>query len=239
MEPKNANGRGRLLVKTEFKTKKIKSRTVAAMTAAYYLMDYEGGRPPIMSNFDTITQDQLRLYRIHYSWMWRWLGVNFAVVLLFVANAENRTLTVLIHTYAIIIFLVEIWMKEGLLGPDHSRDFEHPDRYLVRPLLIFLLALGVESWVRLIFLGTNDNNNDGDGSGSGDESSRPFMLVTALFKPAVAACVCDPKRLVESTCLEKLLRKYHRGLLLNQPSKKRFFRKHRGPEDRPCSATRN
>jgi len=77
-------------------------------------------------------------------------------------------------------------MKEGLLGPDHSRDFEHPDRYLVRPLLIFLFALGVESWVRLIFLRMKDNNADDDGDDSGDESSsRPFMLATALFKPIV------------------------------------------------------
>jgi len=89
---KDENGR---MVKTEYKTKKIKSRAVAAMTAAYYLMDYEDGRPPTMSNVDMITQDQLRLYRIHYSWMWRWLGVNFAVVLLFVANTEDRILTVL------------------------------------------------------------------------------------------------------------------------------------------------
>lgn len=174
----NGNGVNNAMIKAEPKTKNIRSRSMAALTAAYYLMDYEGGRPPTLSpNFETITPEQLSLYRIHYSWIWRWFGVNFAIVLLFMANSENRLLTVLMHTYAIFIFLIEIWMKETLLGPDHSRDFEHPDRALVSPLLLFLFALGVESWTRL-FLQTDVIHDE-------DAFSQPFMLTTSIFKPIV------------------------------------------------------
>eukprot|EP00980_Cylindrotheca_fusiformis_P007439 scaffold1533_cov98-Cylindrotheca_fusiformis.AAC.3 len=171
-DAKNSNGDN-----GEYIPKQIKSRSMAATVAAFYLMDYEAGRPPSLSpNFETISREQLRLYRIQFSALWKWFGVNLAVVLLFTAHAVNDVPSVAMHTVAIIIFLAEIWMKEVVYGQDHARDFEHRDRALVPPMVIFLFALGFESWTRLLFQAYFGND---------DSSDRPFILVTALFKPIV------------------------------------------------------
>jgi hypothetical protein len=163
--------------KPEVKPSQIKSRSMAATVAAFYLMDYEAGRPPSLSpNFETITQEQLRLYRIQFSSLWTWLGVNLAVVLLFMAHAANDVSSVAMHTYAVLVLLAEIRMKEVVYGQDRSRDFDHPDRVLVRPMIIFLFALGIESWTRLIV--QPDYGRD-------EPNPRPFILATAFFKPLV------------------------------------------------------
>lgn len=173
-DEKKANGDHR---EQEVKPHQIRSRSMAATVAAFYLLDYEAGRPPSLSpNFETITQKQLKLYRIQFSSLWRWLGVNLAVVLLFMAHASNDLSSVAMHTYAICIFLSEIWMKEVVYGHDHSRDFGHRDRALVVPMIIFLFALGIESWTRLL---TQPEY------GKDERNPPPFILATALFKPLV------------------------------------------------------
>jgi hypothetical protein len=163
--------------KPEVKPSQIKSRSMAATVAAFYLMDYEAGRPPSLSpNFETITQEQLRLYRIQFSSLWKWLGVKLAVVLLFMAHAANDVSSVAMHTYAVIILLSEVRMKEVVYGQDRSRDLDHPDRVLVRPMIVFLCALGIESWTRLILQ---------PNYGREETNPRPFVLATAFFKPLV------------------------------------------------------
>lgn len=159
------------------RSKRVRSRKMAAFIAACYLMDYEHGRPPsLSSNFQSITSEQLRLYRIQFSPWWRWLGVNLAVVLLFMAHAVNDISAVGMHTYAVTILLAEVWMKETLYGQDHSRDFGHRDRALVRPMMVFLFALGIESWTRLVMPSE---------LAAMTLSGRPFILVTGIFKPLV------------------------------------------------------
>jgi hypothetical protein len=163
-------------------SKRIKSRKMAAFIAACYLMDYEHGRPPsLSSNFDTITPEQLRLFRVQFSEAWRWLGVNLAVVLLFVAHVVNDISSVAMHTFAVTILLVEVWMKEVLYGQDHSRDFGHRDRALVRPMMIFLFALGIESWARLVL----PEDYDAYDAKVTSTPQRPVVFVTAIFKPLV------------------------------------------------------
>lgn len=162
------------------KSKRIKSRKMAATIAACYLMDYEAGRPPsLSSNFPTITQEQLRVYRVQFSTAWRWLGVNLAVIFLFMAHAVNDISSVVMHAYAVTILFVEVWMKEVLYGQDHSRDFGHRDRSLVRPMVLFLFALGMESWARL------GVRSDYGSDTAVANSHGPFILVTAIFKPLV------------------------------------------------------
>lgn len=158
--------------------KRAKSRKMGAFIAACYLMDYENGRPPsLSSNFETVTPEQLRLFRIQFSEVWRWLGVNLAVVLLFMAHAVNDISSVAMHTYAVTILLVEVYMKEVLYGDDHSRDFGHRDRALVRPMMLLLVFLGIESWTRLVL--------PEYGMAVTSTPQRPFILVTAVFKPLV------------------------------------------------------
>jgi hypothetical protein len=65
------------------------SRRIAAQVAAYFLMDYEASRSPTLpSHFELISEEQLTLYRVHYSWLWRSF-VNFAIVVLFLSNTQN------------------------------------------------------------------------------------------------------------------------------------------------------
>lgn len=69
------------------------SRRTAVQVAAFFLMDYEAGRPPTLSSqFDSITKEQLRLYRIHFSWSWRML-VNIAVAILFLSHTQDLLMT--------------------------------------------------------------------------------------------------------------------------------------------------
>eukprot|EP00934_Nitzschia_sp_Nitz4_P007132 Nitzschia sp. Nitz4//scaffold69_size99277//19473//23043//NITZ4_004622-RA/size99277-augustus-gene-0.1-mRNA-1//1//CDS//3329556682//7122//frame0 len=148
----------------------LKSKSTAAAVAAFFLMDYEAGRPPTLSeNFETITQNQLRIYRFLYSSSWRLLGVNLAVLVTFLCHSLSPMVTAILHTYVIIIFFIEMWMKEQLYSEPVAEDQYHLERRLNRPLALFLLILGLESWVWFIF---PPNPN----------AKAPF-LVSSLFKP--------------------------------------------------------
>jgi hypothetical protein len=185
------NGHGK--ANGEHRGKHLKSRRMAATISAFYLMDYEAGRPPTLTpNFEAITQQQLRIFRIEFSWAWRWFGVNLAVVILFVAHAHNYLPTVVMHTYALIIFLSEIWMKEVLYGSDHSKNRNHPDRAMVQPLIIFLFALGFESWAILYFFPEHLEKSN----------NRPFLAITSIFKPIIFFYISRKAR----HALEALLR---------------------------------
>lgn len=150
----------------------LKSKSTAATVAAFYLMDYEASRPPTLSsNFDTITPWQLKIYKIQFSWMWRLFGINLAIIVMFLAHSQNRLVTALMHTYTIIIFSIELWMREQLYSLEPSSDYYHSERQLNRPLILFLLVLGLESWVWYIF--------------PPDPQAEVPTLVSSIFKPVV------------------------------------------------------
>ena len=148
------------------------NRSEATTIAAYFLMDYEGGRPPTLSShFETITATQIRLYRIHLSWAWRFFGMALAIVFLFAAHTQNVFVTAVLHTYAIIVFFMEIIMREHLYESDQDIGCDHSDSLMVRPLAAFLLILGLESWM-WFFLRP-------------DPDVVYPMLISSIFKPLV------------------------------------------------------
>jgi len=172
--PKGWNGDSadRENIETKPRPVTLKSKSTAATVAAFFLMDYEASRPPTLSsNFDTITARQLRVYRIHFSWAWRLFGMNLAVIVLFLAHSQSRLVTALMHTYAIIVFFIELWMREQLYSLEPSSDQYHSERGLNRPLILFLLVLGLESWVWYIF--------------PPDPHAKVPALVSSIFKPVV------------------------------------------------------
>jgi hypothetical protein len=154
------------------KSNPLKSKSTAATIAACYLTDYEAGRPPTLSpDFATVTPRQLKVYRFYFSWLWTYFGIYLAIIVLFLAHTQDRFVTASMHTYAILLFFVEIWMREELHGPDHSQDQSHTERYLVCPLLLFLFFLGLESWVWYIFIPVPNVEIP--------------ILASAVFKPVV------------------------------------------------------
>ncbi len=151
----------------------FRSRTTAARVSAYFLMDYEASRPPtLQSDFESITSRQLYLYRIHFSWPWRWF-VNLAILGLFLSHTQNRLSTAIMHSCVIAVFVVEIQMTEMMYGTDPRQDTRHPERALVRPMAAFLFLLGLESWMWYIFSVDMVPNR----------ASPP--IISAIFKPLV------------------------------------------------------
>ena len=166
-------------------------RGTAATISAYFLMDYEAGRPPTLtSNFDQITPSQLKVYRIHFSWIWRNLGINLAILVLFMAHTQNRTSTALMHTYSILLLFMDIWMVQELYEHGDHMHGNHADRFLVRPLILFLVVLWLESWFWLLSLSSDD-----------PDIFTPFMA-SAVFKPVVFFYVSQKAR----HALEALIR---------------------------------
>jgi hypothetical protein len=169
------------------KANALKSKKSATTVAAFFLMDYEAGRPPTLSpTFESITREQLKVYQLHFSWLWGLLGVNLSILVLFLAHTQNHLTTAMMHTYSITILFLDIWMKEELYGPEGPAG--HFDRYLVRPLMLFLVVLGLESWIWYMF--TND------------PTSEAPTMASAVFKPFVFFYVSQKAR----DALEALLR---------------------------------
>ena len=166
----NSSDRGR--IDSRPKHGALRSKSTAATVSAFFLLDYEAGRPPTLSpNFEMITPLQLRIYRVHFFWMWRYFGVNLAVLVLFLAHSRNRLTTALMHTFSILCLFVEVWMREQLYGQEVDDDRFHTERRLNRPLILFLLILGLESWVWYIF--------------PPDPLAEVPALVSSVFKPVV------------------------------------------------------
>jgi len=129
----------------------IKSRSMAAKVAAYYLMDYEASRiAALPSTFESISEKQLMFYKIYYSWQWRYF-VNLAILLLFLSHTLDLLTTAIMHTCVIIVLAIEIYIREGIYGLDPRMDTKHPDRKLVRPMVGFLFLLGLETWMWYCF----------------------------------------------------------------------------------------
>jgi hypothetical protein len=129
----------------------IKSRSMAAKVAAYFLMDYEASRiAALPSTFESITENQLALYKTYYSWQWRYF-VNLAIVLLFLSHTLDLLTTAVMHSCVIVVLAIEIYIREGMYGVDPRSDAKHPDRKFVRPMVSFLFLLGLETWMWYCF----------------------------------------------------------------------------------------
>ncbi len=136
---------------SEMDTFVIKSRTMATKVAAYFLMDYEASRiAALPTTFEIITQRQLVLYRTYHSWQWRYF-VNIAIILLFLAHTLDLLKTAMLHSCVIVVLAIEIYIREGMYGVDLRKDTKHPDRRLVRPMIAFLVLLGLETWMWYCF----------------------------------------------------------------------------------------
>lgn len=55
------------------------------------------------------------------------------------------------HSSVIVVFAIEIRMREHIYGTDPKPDTRHADRKLVRPMIAFLFFLGLESWMWYFF----------------------------------------------------------------------------------------
>lgn len=168
----------------------IKNKNISATVAAYFLIDYENSRVATLpSSFGAITKKQLLMYKIYFSWQWRWF-VNIAIAILFISHTQNPLVTAILNTCFIAVFAAEIHIRESMYGLDPREDTTHTDRKLVRPMIAFLFFLGLESWMWWGFV------TDLDTSGS----SHP--LFTSFLKPLVFFYVSSKAR----ETLEAILR---------------------------------
>jgi hypothetical protein len=75
------------------------------------------------------------------------------------------------HTCVIFVFAVDIRIKEGMYGVDPKDVTSHTERKLLRPMVAFLLFLGLESWMWYLF--------------SPVDAPLEPPIFTSIFKPLV------------------------------------------------------
>jgi hypothetical protein len=146
----------------------------AATIAAYFLQDYEEGRPPTLSpNFANISNRQLEIYRIKHSFPWKVFGLTLATMLLFVASDfSNRLLTLLLQMFSVSILAMDLYMKEQLFDEDYKHEKRsRMDRVLVVSVMAFLCLFSVQSWVAFLFLA--------------NPAVHPSTLAISVFKPII------------------------------------------------------
>ena len=120
----------------------------ATTIASYFLMDYESGRPPTLSNqFGKVSDQQLRLYKVKFSSWWKWLGLYPATVMMFISYFHSRAWTAILHMYSVAIFLIDLFMTHQLFDAEwflksHERKIE---RHIQQALVVFLVILGIQS----------------------------------------------------------------------------------------------
>lgn len=125
------------------------TREQASTIASCYLLDYEAGRPPTLPiQFRTISDYQLKLYKVEFSTWWRWLGLYPATLFMFVAYFQSRIWTTVLHVQAVVIFLIDLYLRHGLFSSDWFID-EHrkTERLISRAMFAFLILLGFQSWL--------------------------------------------------------------------------------------------
>lgn len=141
--------------------------------ASCFLMDYEAGRPPTFSHkFHTISNEQIRLFQMEFSWWWKYFGIYPATILLFISHFNNNLWTVLMHLFSVSIFLVDLYVRRRLyhdewFTQDHQRQKEE---HLHKALLVYLLFLGVQSLLWYFMENPADHLS---------------TLIISLFKPLV------------------------------------------------------
>lgn len=139
--------------------------------AACFLMDYEAGRPPTFPNdFDRIDSYQLRIFRIRFSGLWRYLGLYPATVLLFISYFDSRSWTVAAHLFAVAVLSADLYLghQPYQLGGDRRTD--KTEQMLRVGCPAFLVVLGGQ-----IFLWPLLNNPE----------THISTLIASLFKPVV------------------------------------------------------
>ena len=140
----------------------------AATICACFLKDYEGGRPPTLSsNFSGITRRQLLLYRVKHSFRWKIFGLLFATILLFIPSFRGRLSTLLLHTYSILVFAIDMYMKEQFFEGNTSR----PRRLLFDCTRGFLFMMSLQTITNFLF--------------PQDSVVHAFTLAVSVFKPIV------------------------------------------------------
>jgi hypothetical protein len=92
------------------------------------------------------------------------------------------------HSCVIVVFAIDMSIKEWMYGLDIKSDIRHAERKLVRPMVAFLLFLGLESWVWYLF--------------SPVDLKVRHPIFTSIFKPLVFFYVSTKAR----NSLEALLR---------------------------------
>jgi hypothetical protein len=92
------------------------------------------------------------------------------------------------HSCVILVFAIDIAIKERMYGLDVQADTRHSERKLLRPMVAFLLFLGLESWLWCLF--------------SLVAVIKRHLIFTSIFKPLVFFYVSAKAR----NSLEALLR---------------------------------
>ena len=147
----------------------------SAAIAACFLKDYERGQPPTLSNhFCDISRRQLLLYRVKDSFHWKLCGLSLATILIFVPSFNGRLLTLLLHTYSILVFATDLYMKDQLFDEKHEAGevgTNRTGRHLFHSMKIFLFLLSLQTILELFF----PNNS----------MANYFTLAVSVFKPIV------------------------------------------------------
>eukprot|EP00934_Nitzschia_sp_Nitz4_P006559 Nitzschia sp. Nitz4//scaffold69_size99277//14106//17060//NITZ4_004620-RA/size99277-augustus-gene-0.9-mRNA-1//-1//CDS//3329556676//6549//frame0 len=143
-----------------------------ATIAACFCRDYEAGRPPTFpSNLEQISNGHIRIYNVLFSSWWSFFGIYPATALLFVSYFRSNLWTVLLHSYAILIFLVDISMRDFLFSRDwfvkNDREMEFR---IQQAFQLFLLIFGLQGFVWFLFA---------------DPPSHFTTLIISFFKPIV------------------------------------------------------
>ena len=125
----------------------------ATTIASYFLMDYEAGRPPTFSSNDgttttTISDQQLSLYKIKFSSLWKWLGIYPATLILFLSYIHHSPIwTALGHLYAVAIFGLDLYMTQELFDAAwyEASSERRTQHHIQRGLVLFLVVFGLQN----------------------------------------------------------------------------------------------
>ena len=159
-----------------------------SILASTFLHDYEASRPPTFGSAIGITDHQLFIYGIKFSYAFEILQI-LAVLCLFVSSfleKKHRTAVGILNFFSITYFAVDLYMKSELrTNNDKAVDWrnassdslrERNERHAVRvsrseklvlPMILFLVMLGLETIARLLLV---------DGT---------VALFASIFKPLV------------------------------------------------------
>ena len=140
--------------------------------AACFLRDFEAGRPPsFLRDISRISDVQVRSHQVVFSNWWRVIFLLPATLCLFVTFFKTRFWTTAIHLYAVVIFAMDLHLKHRifgdsmLLGGDKTVEF-----YVRRLMFVFLVVMGVQSWLWFIWATPNEHVSS---------------LACSLFKPLI------------------------------------------------------
>lgn len=143
--------------------------------AACFLKDYEGGQPPTLSNnFSDISRRQLLLYRVKHSFKWKLFGLSLATMFLFVPSFNDRWLTLILHTYSILVFAMDLYMKDQFFHDKHEMgevEMSRSRRLMFHSMKSFISLMSLQTILEFFF--------------SNNSVVHAFTLAISVFKPIV------------------------------------------------------